>query len=281
MTHPSQWELCRASGPGQEGMVVFADRRYQRLDVRWRPVKYVPNTERMLERRRRCKNEEEVEVQRLCDAPAGWDGLVRETADGVVMHAARFFREMRWAVEVTIIWPDGRDVELERTILEEIDAPDPHAEMRLWQAMGMSVAIDGRYDLSSSSSRVGRVCWEFITNDRNVPTLSLERLAMVEYWLDGSLQDWLVDELPTGFSAVRYEAVNYNGHRGQQLISHAAAGIFSRLRGFRQVRLDLAWLCPAEGRVYHLGSHHCSRDEEISLPSLLEIGCCKRIPSTY
>ena len=51
--HPPSWELSTASALGEPGRCAFSDRLYQRLDVRWKSLKYVPNLDLMLKKHRR------------------------------------------------------------------------------------------------------------------------------------------------------------------------------------------------------------------------------------
>ena len=43
-------------------------------------------------------------------------------------------------------------------------------------------------------------------------------------------------------------------------------------------RLDAAWQCPRESRLYHVRRTQISRDAEISLPQDLKIHCCRPAP---
>lgn len=275
--HPDRWELMRASGVGEPGCCLFADPLYQRLEVRWRVLKYVPDLDMMLQKYRQ-KTDEELELADLATAPHPWRGVVRDTPDGAVVHAGRFFRQSRQLVEVTIVWPQQRDLELEDAILSGIAVAKDDSERRLWQAGGMSLSIGADFELLDSSAKVGQTRWEFGAAKSRKPTLTVERIAMSEYWLEGSVGDWLQQQVPKRHRVLRREAVQYNAHPAQRLISSGKIGTLASLRGLRRVQLDLGWRCPTEARVYHISFWEASRIEQISLPGNIEIHCCRPVP---
>ena len=97
--HPTEWELSHASRLDQPGQCTFTDPAYQRLDVRWRPLTYVPNLQLMLTRYRKHESrDDETELIDLTGAPPEWLGVVRRTPQAWIVHAGRFFREARLLV---------------------------------------------------------------------------------------------------------------------------------------------------------------------------------------
>ena len=277
--HPPQWELSQASGADKPGRCIFSDRRYQRLDVQWRPLKYMPNMELMLARHRHNeRKDDKFEVADLIGAPEEWAGIVRKTAEGPIVHAGRFFHEARLLTEVTLIWPGGRDRRVENAILSSIRPAPPEGGVQRWRAMGIDMSVAGAYGLSTSNTRVGRVKWEFRPAAKTAQVLSLERIALPQQWLTMPLRDWLVEQLPSGQKAVRQDACVFNNHRGEQLISRGKISTVSSFRGLKRMMLDVAWLCPTEGRVYHLRLIQPSRSEEISMPDHLRVACCRPAP---
>ena len=205
--HPYDWEIARASDQDQPGRCTFSDRHYHRLDVQWRKVQYAPNFDLILEKYRQGPEGQQRDLSSVWLA-SPWRGLLRQTADGFVLHAARTFPDQRTLVELTIVWPrKDRDAKLEETILKSVAIDD--GEDRLWQAMGISATVPGHFNLRTNSSKVGKVSWEFATSDRGTPSrfiglgtpkrgpvLTIERLAMPGYWLKGSIREWLVEQVP-------------------------------------------------------------------------------------
>jgi len=279
LEHPAQWELMRANGLGEPGCCVFADRFYQRLQLQWQKLTYVPRMDLLLQKFREKSKDDDVELSELTTAPAPWQGIVRDLEEGCVVHAGRFFRDSRLLVEVTLVWPQQRDVDLENEILASIRTERPDAPVRLWQAAGLSVSLNREYELLESDSKVGKVCWKFGTDAKAEPTLLIERIALPQYWLDRSLGDWLESQLPKGQHVLDRRAVKVNAHSAQQLISTSRLGRLTLWRGLWKVRMDLGWQCPTEQRVYRVAFWTRSRIEQIHLPEPLEIRCCRPVPT--
>jgi hypothetical protein len=282
ISHPGEWELAIASGPDEPGRCTFTDRHYHRLNIQWRKVKQPPKLELLLEKYRQSDKGQLRELSPLGNLPAGWVGLLRKAAEeGVVTYATKVFTlcEPLLLAEVTLVWPkeQQRDAALEAAILKSV-AAESSAWPRLWQAMGLSLDLPRPFDLRRNDSKVGRVSWEFAAPGHTIPPFVVQRLALPEYWIKGSLMDWMKKQVPAGHKAVKEEAAVVNGHPAWRLISRGRADLWSSLRGRRLLRLDLAWLCPQESRVYHLITHRTSRTEEPALPEGLVIRCCRPVP---
>ena len=278
MGHPADWELAIYSGPEQPGRCVFADRHFHRLDVRWRALRYVPNLDLILTNHL-AKSDKQMPAAPAEGLPPEWLGLVRKTPEGRILHAGRFFRAQRLLIEATVIWPGRRDRGLENAILSSMEVQDPQAPVRQWQAMGLSLSLGSDFQLVESESNVGQLRLGFRTAGREPTTLSVERLAMPDVWLKQPLRDWLAgDGLPQGYRILRQEMAMYNNHRGERLIASARAGTVSALRGRRKVRLDLAWQCPVENRLYRISLMEVTIARETTLPGSLAVRCCQRPP---
>ena len=277
--HPRHWELTRSSGPDEQmGRCSFSDRLHERLDVRWRGVKYVPEMAKLLAQHRKKKGVEEgQDVTDLEAPPQPWVGVLRGDKDAATCQAGRCFRDHRLLAEVTMVWPGQRDAELENAILAGIEPQDPHADVRRWQALGISMDIGAEFDLRNAGSKVGLVRWVFATESKRDGQLTVERFAMPDTWLKTPLRDWLVKELPADHRLVRQDPVTVGAHRGEQLTSHRRIGTVSALRGLREVRLTRAWVCPVESRLYRLTFQAVSRDEEVPLPESVQVRCCRDV----
>ncbi len=276
--HPAEWELSTASVFGEDGRCGFSDRAYERLDVRWRPLKYVPDIETMVMKHRQ-RLEKETELSNLTQAPPEWRGLMRKAPQGAtIIHAGRFFQTQRLMVEAMLVWPQQRDADAEHAILESITPRAIQDGRHTWQAMGIEMTAPGDYDLYESNAEVGRVKWVFRREAMKEPSFTVQRIAMPEYWLKGSLADWLGRQLPADQTIVEQGPVNCCGHTGEQLLSRGVIGKFASLRGRRRLRHDWAWQCPIERRVYHVTFVQEGRDEELDLPEAFAIRCCRPAP---
>lgn len=290
--HPLQWEVAVASGPDDPGRLTFADRRFHRFDLRWRSLKYVPNMDLMLTKYKRRNKGDDARVSDLKTAPAPWKGVVRRTGDAAIVHAGRFFRDSRLLVEAAIVWPARRDRALEAGLLESVRLADPDAETRVFQAMGLSVTCPASFDLVVSSSKVGQIQWDFALKARRKrrsvgegaatphTMLRVERIALAKYWLkDTALRDWLGEQAGDG-RRLRSRVVPQNRHTAEEIVSVGRAPLVRRLGGEQRLQIDLAWRCEIERRIYHVQFTELRRDEEIALPKLWNVHCCRSSPAS-
>jgi hypothetical protein len=218
-----------------------------------------------------------VELSPLTDAPGGWHGLVRREPEGTVVHAGTFFESAGCFVEAAVVWPEQRDADVERAVLEGIAPCDADAPDRLWQALGLSVRIDAGYDLLRHSSRVGRVIWDFAADPKRGPHLTVRRLAMPQHWLRAPLGDWLPSQIPGDYKETERLDRTVNEHPGAEVVSIGRARPADRLRRRRRLRLDLAWLCDVESRVYHVTCTEASRRRRPDLPQPFAVQCCRAV----
>ncbi|MBS3821241.1 MAG: hypothetical protein GVY16_07655 [Planctomycetes bacterium] len=274
--HPADWELSRASGLDEPKRCSFSDRRSERLDVRWRPLKAVPNLDHMIERYRdkAPKGRDDIRLELLDDLPEPWSGIMQTGSDAQVVHAGRFFADERILVEVTVAWPKRRDTNLERELLRSIHPRDPEASAVYWRAMGMEITLPPSYELVEHTSRVGKVHWVFEQDARHGGTLTFDRYALTDTWLRAAVRDWLDTEVTTG-RVVDRSTKQMNGHMAERLLSRSWHGTLSALRGISTLRLDLAWKCPTDTRLYHVFFRRPAQGEELPLPEQFYVQCCQ------
>jgi len=283
--HPGEWEVAVASGPDDPGRLILADRQYHRLDVKWRTLKYVPNLDLWITKYARRDKKDKTKYSPLATAPGEWKGVVQKKTKGTLVHAVRFFHEPRLIVEVTVVWSSKRDVGLENRILQSVRTPDVQDRSKLWEAMGMSVVCPREFDLRETDLKVGRIRWDFRAIDakgkaiKTGPEIRVERIALPDHWLGGkALREWVGEQLPGRYAQLRGRAVPVNRHPAEELVSVGKGPLSGRLRGRREMRMDLIWRCPMEQRVYHVELTEQRRDEEISLPERFEVRCCRPVP---
>jgi len=290
--HPALWEIAVAFAPPEDGRLTFVDRRYTRMDMRWRTLKYVPDMKDMLYRFQRDAkkaDDDGVETLPLKGVPEPWKGFVRRGKQGSVIHATRFFKEQRLLVETVIVWPKDRHRDLERYILESVSVADAKgAKTEPWRALGLEADVPAGFRLTDNNARVGRVAWTFAApaekqertkNEKQPPQLIVERLAMVDQWLAKPLEEWLKGELPPASGVLGSEKVLFNGHDAQQLLSATKIGTVGTVLGWRRYRLDVAWRCESDLRLYHVAwSMTAKKGHPIALPTALRVACCQPPP---
>jgi len=281
--HPASWEISVAIAPGEDGRLTFVDRRYTRLDMRWRVLKYVPDLGDMLERFRReaGKVDDGMEIVPLKGAPEPWRGFQRRGKQGCVVHATRFFKEQRLLVEIVIVWPKTRHREVETHILESVALSPEGRETSYWRALGLEVSdVPATFRMTDNNAKVGRVSWTFVgPNEKHPEQLVVERLAMPDQWMTKPLEEWMTGELPPGSRVVEEKKHLFNGHGARRLLSETKVGTLSALLGWRRVRCDVAWRCDRDGRLYRLSySEVVKKDHPVEFPPSLRVVCCQRPP---
>jgi len=282
MEHPAAWEISVAIAPGEDGRLTFVDRRYTRLDVRWRTLTYVPDLGDMLERFRRDakKADDGMEIVPLKHAPEPWKGFQRRGKQGSVVHATRFFKEQRLLIEAVIVWPKTRHREIERHILESVALSPEGGKTAYWRALGLEVDVPGDFRLTDNNAKVGRVAWTFLgPNEKWPEQLVVERMAMADQWMTKPLDEWLLSELPPRSRVVSERKLLFNRHEGRELLSETKTGTLRTLLGWRRVRMDVAWRCDRDGRLYHVSySETVKKGQPVELPPPLRVVCCQSVP---
>jgi hypothetical protein len=273
--HPADWEVSSATACPEPARLALSDRRRERLDMRWRTLSYEPRMESLLAAYV-GKEDGGARPRRMDDLSAGWHGA-KETVSGVcVVRAGRFFPEARMLVEATFAWPGQRDAATESRLLSSVRPLDSRAADRPWQAMRMRATLPSSYDLFGFSSTAGLTEWRFGTAPGKPPSLTLRQLTMPRYWLRIPIDQWLRSALPGDSRVLRSGPAARNGHEGAECLSRGRAG-WRRLAGQRTLRLDVAWLCPVEQRVYHATRTVTGRGREVTLPESFRVECCNVI----
>lgn len=265
MTHPDDWEPSRLDLDPQHGRCVLVDRYEQRMDVHWRPSKAAPDVRRIMEHHRKAHVQRDT--QDLAGLP-GWEGFIRKEGQRTLVQAGRWFDSVRRMVELVISWPQGHDRALERRILRGIE-PDPAIEgRRLWQALGLSVAVGPGVPMKSYTAQPGKV--EFIFQPRG-GQLAAARLSLAGGWLKRPLPDWLARRA-TGHKLDRADECEINGHAGAERLVYGFAGAGAML-GRRRWRLERAWVCPTCDRLF-VTTWVASAGQPKPMPDV-RVGCCR------
>ncbi len=274
--HPFAWELAIASGPEDTGKCVFADRHYQRLSVAWEPLTFMPNID-LLMKKFQHRQEPDVTSTELDDLPEGWFGVLQETPTGEMTNALRVLPDSRWLIEIALVWPSQRDIELETEILTSLRALPAERDTTRWMAHGLDLDIGSQFNLVKSVPNVGRIHWEFDSDSEAKARgpLVVEKLTLAGNWLDESLAKWIPTQLPPSYRVRSQRAMEVNGHAAQEVISEGKIDMFSAWRGLALLRVDIAWVCPYEQRLTHVHMTQKASGHSLALPDSLEIRCCK------
>ena len=271
--HPADWEPATLSGPKESARCILVDRRVQRLQADWQTLRRPPDLKAMFEGLRHRRPE--APTVDLAGVP-GWAGLVRKESDKTIVLAGRYFADAACLVQAVLSWPGKRDPRIERTVLGSV-APLPQGQTQPWQALGIVAEVPEGFELQRASSRVGHVAWEFGRPGRGSAGLSLERIAMLGEWLKVPVGEWLAGQVPAGFKRLRQLRVPCAGHQGEEVHSQRGSAL-TGVAGRRVYRLDRAWVCPTDERLYRLAYWQRSAGE-LEMPSSLRLYCCRQAGS--
>jgi hypothetical protein len=89
----------------------------------------------------------------------------------------------------------------------------------------------------------------------------------------------MAKSLPERSKVVEKSSITFNAHPARRLLSEKGIGTLPSLRGLKHRRLDIAWVCPEDGRLYHLACTQARRDRDVRLPEGFEIECCVPPPA--
>ena len=273
--HPADWELVSAGTAGP-WRAFFADRRFQRLEVRWRPAAFDP-------RFRQDVNKNLAETHgpagtRLTGQPSPWEGLVaREDNGATVTHAGRWLPAESLLVEIMAVWPGRRDPAVENAILSSVRGQDRDGPRLAWEAMGMRAVGETAWTPARFDSRAGDIAWDFVRRDGRRAKVgpTVRRLAMPAYWMRDGLEAWLARQPAVDARELSRTRVAVNGHDGLSLLTSRPARGWNRVRGRQALRRDTAWLCPVEGRVFHVRLEGVAAGGKLDLPGNLVMSCCR------
>ncbi|MGF1483071.1 MAG: hypothetical protein ACFBZ8_01770 [Opitutales bacterium] len=283
---PADWELLQYTRDTAEGRLGWADRHHYRLEVGYRQVEGAPNLERFLSD---YKVKLEVqEARKIKDTTAGgWPGISAHHDGRFTTRYFRYFEPLRYLIEIVFAWPKARDRPLETQILESAIARRPRylptkgdkttpdhvtSEVsRRFQAFGLDLEIDAEWPLVETEVQPAVAKLIFAPETKDRAERRYERYGMVELWLEGSILDWLRQQLPAKAVVEQEEILHPSGHE-VSLISGIVPreSLVSRfLKPFRM--RAAAWRCPHDGRLYHVRSIAPTEPSSIHADSL---SCC-------
>ena len=249
---PDDWEMLQFSRESEAGRCGFADRYQFRLEFYWRRTDGPPDVERMtsdcLAKRRLDGSMPEATLVRV----GAWEGIAGRDGRLFVGRFGRYFDPERCLVEIVFLWPESRDSELEERVLASVGVePAGPDGLRRWKAFGLDLwATDG---LPLLGCRV-EPAHASLTFAGGAPERREQfgRFGMVSEWLHGTTREWLRRQ---SLGSVELEAES-----SQSVSGHA----IETLRGLRRPRglgrfvgrgvacEAAAWVCPADGRLYHV-----------------------------
>ncbi|MBN2451664.1 MAG: hypothetical protein JXR77_14845 [Lentisphaeria bacterium] len=249
---PDDWELLQFTRNPATGRCVFADRYQFRFELDWRQVSGRPDMERILgDYRGRLEEDGLKDPRRI--SHGGREGVSAGLPDGrASSRFGLYFEAEQCLVEAVFLWPRRRHDATEAAVLDSI-APEPvtPSGQGRWKAFGLDLRTGAHYTFEKCIAEPARHQVSFSAEKRRVWD-HFSRRGMVEQWLDVGLSPWLRRQVRHGYRVereVRQERATHTLHRLQAYRRHV--NIVDLMYGRR--RVDAAcWICPEDGRLYHL-----------------------------
>ena len=273
---PEDWEMLRFSRNPEVGRVAFADRRGYRFEVAWRRIEGRPDMSRLVsDYAAKLEREGAIEDMRRVELAgrAGVEGSVRGTRTTRLLWLEG---GLSFTIEAAFFRPEGAEAAPREEILASF-APEPvwRDHLRRWKAFGMDLLACDGLSLVACDVRPAAAVMAFGRDPGDEPDERFERLGMVRSWLRVSTADWLAAQAPDDVAAEPPFTYAKAGHE-----IAAARGVFAgRTLRPKKMRYEAAaWICPADGRLYHV-SRRCGPDEDPDSSELagVRLACCQEL----
>jgi len=248
---PDHWEMLFYGKNAQAGKCTFADRYQHRLEFTWSVVPGKPDFTRMLddylaEFRR---DDEVTEVAKII--LGAWSGFTARLGEVLTSRVGRFFPQDRCLVELVFLWPEQRDVQLERRVMESVreESLTPEGNWR-WRAFGMDLYASAECELDQCTVQAGLARMTFASMKQRQRVEIFERMGLVSQWLHRPVQEWLTLRRPLGVTVRQDVLETAQEMEVSHLIGDQLAEGWRRLL-FKRTSFDSrAWMNKHDGRLY-------------------------------
>lgn len=245
---PEDWEMLQFSRSAEAGRCAWADRYQFRAELSWQRVSGPLDMERLASDYAAKLKLDGTMPDAAATRVGEWHGLRGRDGGLLTSRFSRYFAEEGCLVELVLLWPGQADAALEAGVLGTVGCePLWHGRMRRWRAFGLDLLASEGLELHECSVQPALARLEF-WDARGTRREAFERLGMVPQWLRGSVREWLVRQLPQGARVVREGRSDQAGHEVVGVEALCPGGVFRRASSHAAA----AWLCPADGRLYHV-----------------------------
>jgi len=270
---PEDWEMLQFSRDGRAGRCAFADRYQFRLEVHWHQVEGVPDVERLasgylarlkLDASAESTNRSEIGLWQGVEGRQGGVGQASRLPAGKMpaphqgglwtSRFARYVGEESCLVELVLLWPEGKDDALQQAVVQSVAAQPGRADgLRRWKAFGMDALAMGGLSLEVCKVEPGRAGLVFGSSSPERRE-TFGRAGWLSEWLDCSVRAWLQRQTLGNVAAESESSAELNGHAIETLSGLWRPRWFSGLLRSAATYEAAAWICPADGRLYHVST---------------------------
>ena len=242
---PDDWEMLQFTRDPDAGRCGFADRHQFRFELSWRGSEARPDMARTMSDYLAKLRLDETMPDAQPAKTSGWPGIVGNQDGLLTSRFGRYVAAAGCVVEAVLLWPDGRDAELEAAALDGIAHEPTRDGLCRWRAFGMDLLTTEGLTLSQCVVQPAKAVMTFGDEARRREETFI-RLGMVDEWLRGTVGDWLAAQAPRDLARPSHDAANERGHAIALMTGTRRPGFLRRARRYESA----AWRCPADGRLY-------------------------------
>jgi hypothetical protein len=219
-----------------------------------------------------------TDVSETAVSPA-WRGLTHRVGDAAGSRFVRYLPELAMVVELTFLWPQQRDLDLEQTVCRSLCPALPAANgLQRWRAFGLDLMAGPGLAPHACVAQPGRAVFEFRHPRRPWQEEHYQRLGMLQDWLHRKPAEWFRLRLPRDLHMLAQGSCELRKHRIEQVSGTRPVRGVARLWGRRAHFAAEAWVCPTDGRLYYV-----SAEGPVAAPGPLaghRLACCDAILDT-
>lgn len=278
---PEEWELLQFSRNPQQGRCAFADRNQFRFEINWRVVPARPDFERMLTDYRSRLDEDGIQDTRRIEC-SGWLGVYGVLPDRrATSRYGAYIAPLSCLVEAVFLWPGARHEPTEAEVLAALQPELPNAAGQVrWRAFGMDLRTRAGGFLEHCNADPGFAQFNF-SSERRRTWERFARRGFVPQWLHEPVAEWLRRTTPRGFRTTFQRCQDNHGHSVSVTRAERRHRRLPDLLYGRREYAAAGWLCPRDGRLYHLcreAYRGKGRTAEARAPGVLS--CCPDLEVT-
>lgn len=276
--HPDDWEMLQFGCGPDTGRCILADRHQYRLEFNWRRFDAPPDWQRTLsDYGNKLKTDHSNASIRPVET-SGWNGLDISGKEMNTSRFGRFFGEESCLLEIVFIWPEAKDSDLTRDVLESVrERPSLDGTTR-WRAFGMDLQASETVTLQACVVEPARAEMRFGNGKSPIPTELFQRLGLVPNWLKGSVPQWLEMQVSSDVIDIQQSGTTIRGHDIACVEGILQQGPLRRLVRKPPKLRAAAWQCPQDGRLYCATCTDRSEGEATRLPGR-RLACCPSLAS--
>jgi hypothetical protein len=269
---PDDWEMLQFSRESRVGRCSFADRYQFRLELSWRTAQGPPDFDRLMSDYLAKLKLDATMPDAASTRVGDWPGLEGHQGGMLTSRFGRHFAGESCLVEAVFLWPESKDERLEEGILKSVAAEPEHpGRLRRWKAFGMDLLATSGLEMEECRVDPAYARMSFASAQPGREE-TFERLGMVSEWLRVTVKEWLHQQTPRDVALSSKGSAAERGHAIETIGGSLRAGLVRKPRRHEAA----AWICPEDGRLYHVSTTGAEAGEAAPLAGR-RLSCCREM----